>query len=153
MTPSNLSSFLLDSLGHDQCCQALLVSRAGTIVSSAAAAHCQPLPSSLGPIAAGAFSTSAQLDRLLGAGEPSLHLHRGLTQDLLLCPLSSGMILVAAFPAGISEDRAASFASTLNARLAAVLPQAQSHPARPLLTPETRDASLALLNQLFAHSA
>ncbi|MBZ2184720.1 MAG: hypothetical protein K7J46_08395 [Bryobacter sp.] len=153
MTDSSISAILHDALGQYQCRQALLISSAGAILSSTHAAFGPSLPPSIGPIAVNALAAAAELDRLLGLGEPFFQLRRAQSQDLLLCHLRSGLILLAVFPAGIDEDSASSFASLLLNRIEAIQPGLDSLPA-PLALPATlRGDSLALLDQLFARSA
>ncbi|MFN8685371.1 MAG: hypothetical protein ACK6DZ_12235 [Acidobacteriota bacterium] len=153
MTNSSLSGILHDLPGQYQCRQALLISPAGTILSSTHSGFSPSLPPSIGPIAVNALATAAELDRLLGIGEPCFQLRRGQSQNLLLCHLRSGLILLAAFPAGIDEESASAFASFLLNRLEPIQLPSESLPA-PLALPATlRGDSLALLDQLFARSA
>lgn len=152
MINSSLSGILQDAIGRDQCRQVLLVSRVGTMVSSAAGDFL-PLSPNIGPIVASTFSTGGELGRLLGIGEQNFQLRRGHRQDLLLCQMPSGMILVAAFPVRVDEERAVAFASGLIDQIEALTPRHDPYADRPALPPELRDASLSLLDQLFAHAA
>jgi predicted regulator of Ras-like GTPase activity (Roadblock/LC7/MglB family) len=112
MINSSLSGILQDSIGREQCRQILLVSRVGTMVASAVK-DSTPVAQSLGPIVASTFGTGGELSRLLGVGEQNFQIQRGRRQDLLLCPMPSGMILAATFPVQVGEEEALSLASHL----------------------------------------
>jgi hypothetical protein len=152
MINSSLSGILQDSIGREQCRQVLLVSRVGTVVASAVQ-DATPIAQSLGPIVASTFGTSGELSRLLGVGEQSFQLQRGRRQDLLLCPMPSGMILAATFPVQVNEEIALSLATHLMDQIEALTPANESYSNRPPLSPELRDEAVALLDQLFAPSA
>ncbi len=152
MINSSLSGILQDSIGHEQCRQVLLVSRVGTVVASAVK-DSTPIAQSLGPIVASTFGTGSELSRLLGVGEQNFQLQRGRRQDLLLCPMPSGMILAATFPVQVDEENALSLATHLIDQIEALTPATDSYSDRQALSPEMRDEANALLDQLFASAA
>jgi len=152
MINSSLSGILQDSIGREQCRQVLLVSHIGTVVASAVK-DSTPIAQSLGPIVASTFGTSVELSRLLGVGEQNFQLQRGRRQDLLLCPMPSGMILAATFPVQVDEENALALATHLIDQIEALTPANDSYSNRPALSPEMRDEATALITQLFAPAA
>lgn len=152
MINSSLSGILQDSIGREQCRQVLLVSRVGTMVASAGK-ESQSFPPSLGPIVASTFGTGGELGRLLGVGEQNFQLQRCRRQDLLICQMPSGMILVATFPVQVDEERATAFASLLISQIEALTPSTDAYSDRPALAPELRDEVLALVDRIFSQAA
>ncbi len=152
MINSSLSGILQDSIGREQCRQVILVSRVGTMVASAGK-ESTPLAQSLGPIVASTFGTAGELGRLLGIGDQNFQLQRGRRQDLLLCPMPSGMILAATFPVQVGEDNALALADHLIEQIEALTPSLDSYSPRHPLTPELRDEALAFYDQIFSAAA
>lgn len=152
MINSSLSGILQDAIGREQCRQVLLVSRVGTVVASAHT-ESQHFAPSIGPIVAATLSTGGELGRMLGVGEHNFQIQRGRRQDMLLCQMPSGMILVATFPVQVDEDKALTFAGNLIDQVEALTPATLAYADRPGLAPELRDEAVALLDQIFATAA
>jgi hypothetical protein len=153
MTHAHLSGILQDALSGEQCQQAVLVSGSGAIVSSLKGNPGCALDPRVGPIAATAFRAANHLNQLLGATEATYHLHRGAMQDLALFPMPAGLILAATFPAGTAEKSVQALAATIEARIEVVFGTGKQAESRQQLGEEMRQASQALLDQLFAHPA
>ena len=149
---SSLTGILQDAIGREQCRQAILVTRVGSLVASAGK-DVQPLAQSLGPIVSAVFGTGRELGRLLGAGEQSFQLQRGRRQDLLLCPMPSGMVLAATFPVQVDEDRALSVADHLIGQIEALTPSSYPGNRTLSLSPELRDEAAGFLDQVFPSAA
>ncbi len=152
MINSSLSGILQDSIGVEQCRQILLVSRVGTMLASAGK-ETRQIAHSLGPVVASTFGANTDLGRLLGVGEQNLVLQRGRRQDLLLCQLSSGMILAATFPVKVDEERAAAFAGQLMDQLEGLTLSVNAYTDREPLAPELRDEACRLLDEIFPAAA
>ena len=152
MINSSLTGILQDAIGREQCRQAILVTRVGSLVASAGK-DVKPLAQSLGPIISAVFGTGRELGRLLGAGEQSFQLQRGRRQDLLLCPMPSGMVLAATFPVQVDEDRALSVADHLIHQIEALTPSSYLLSSSLTLSPELRDEALSFLDQVFPSAA
>ena len=152
MINSSLTVLLNDVIGREQCRQAILVTRVGSMVA-AAGKDARPLAQSLGPIVAAVFGTGRELGRLLGAGEQTFQLQRGRRQDLLLCPMPSGMVLAATFPVQVDEDRALSVADHLIEQIEALTPASAAISNKFALAPELRDEAASMLDQIFTSAA
>ena len=152
MINSSLSGILQDSIGREQCRQVILVSCAGTMVASAGK-ESTVIAQSLGPIIASTFGSGGELGRLLGVGEQNFQLQRGRRQDLLICPMPSGMILAATFPVQVGEDRALALADHLIEQIEALTPSLDSYSIRYPLAPELRDEALVFYDQIFSVAA
>ena len=152
MINSSLSGILQDSIGREQCRQVILVSRVGTMVASAGK-DSNAVAQSIGPIVASTFSTGGELGRLIGVGEQNFQLQRGRRQDLLICPMPSGMILAATFPVQVGEDRALALADHLIEQIDALTPTLDTYAPRYPLAPELRDEALAFYDQIFSVAA
>ena len=149
MTNSSLSGILQDSIGREQCRQIILVSAIGTIVASAGK-ESAPVAQSLGRMVASAFANGGELGGLLGVGEQNFQLHRGRRQDLLLCPLPSGMILAATFPVQVDEDHVLALADHIIQQIEALNPALG---AQSPLAPELLDEAFHFFDQIFRSAA
>lgn len=152
MINSSLTGILQDAIGREHCRQAILVTRVGSMVATAGK-DALPMAQSLGPIIAAVYGTGRELGRLLGAGEQSFQLQRGRRQDLLLCPMPSGMVLAATFPVQVDEDAALSVADYLIEQIEAMMPAVRSASGNSTLAPELRDEAVSFLDQIFSSAA
>ena len=153
MTNSSLSGILQDSIGREQCRQIILVSRIGTMVARAGK-ESAPVAQSLGRMVASAFANGGELGRLLGGGEQNFQLQRGRRQDLLLCPMPSGMILAATFPVQVDEDHALALADHITQQIEALTPAlTPALGAHSPLAPELRDEAFHFFDQIFSSAA
>jgi predicted regulator of Ras-like GTPase activity (Roadblock/LC7/MglB family) len=148
MINSSLSGILQDLVGREHCKQAILVTRAGSLVAQAGG-NAVPLEQNLGPIIAAVFGTGRELGRLLGASHSEWHLQRGRRADLFLFPMPGEMVCVACFPPDTEEERAVSLAQHLETHLQALSP-AMSARRRVPLPPELREEAMGVLDLLFA---
>ncbi len=149
---NSLTGILQDAIGREQCQQVILVTRVGSLVASAGK-DAKPLAQSLGPIISAVFGTGRELGRLLGAGEQSFQLQRGRRQDLLLCPMPSGMVLAATFPQQVDEDRALSVADHLIGQIEARTPSTYPQSSGLTLSLELHDEAVSFLDQVFPSAA
>jgi predicted regulator of Ras-like GTPase activity (Roadblock/LC7/MglB family) len=137
-----LRRFLSDS----GCPAVLLIDRSGQPLAEAGTSHALDV-GSIGALAAGAFSSTAALARLLGESEFSVLFHEGVKESLHVSTVDEQTILLAIFDERTTIGMVRLFAKEASASVGAVLEETRKRPRRvgvlasPLTAEETRRAS------------
>jgi predicted regulator of Ras-like GTPase activity (Roadblock/LC7/MglB family) len=131
-----LARFLADS----SCTAALLIDRSGQPLAMAGASPSLDTVS-IGALAAGAFSSTAALARLLGETEFSVLFHEGVRESLHVSTVDDGTILLAIFDDHTTVGMVRLFAREASKAVGAILADSRARPRRAgaLATPLTED--------------
>jgi predicted regulator of Ras-like GTPase activity (Roadblock/LC7/MglB family) len=132
-------------LGDGGCAAALLIERGGEPLAMAGAARTLDTVS-IAALAAGAFSSTAALARLLGETEFSVLFHEGAKESLHVSTVDDDAILLAIFDERTTIGMVRLFAREASQELNAILVDARRRPRRtgvlasPLTPEEVRSA-------------
>ena len=136
-----LSRFLADSNST----AALLIDRSGQSLALAGASPSLDTVS-IGALAAGAFSSTAALARLLGESEFSVLFHEGVKESLHVSTVDDGTILLAIFDDHTTVGMVRLFAREATTAIGKILEESRTRPRRigalatPLSVDEARRA-------------
>jgi predicted regulator of Ras-like GTPase activity (Roadblock/LC7/MglB family) len=136
-----LSRFLADSNST----AALLIDRSGQSLAMAGASPSLDTVS-IGALAAGAFSSTAALARLLGESEFSVLFHEGVKESLHVSTVDDGTILLAIFDDHTTVGMVRLFAREASTAIGKILEESRTRPRRigalatPLSVDEARRA-------------
>jgi predicted regulator of Ras-like GTPase activity (Roadblock/LC7/MglB family) len=135
MAPSNLAigdadaarvQEVLERLMADAgCAAALLIGRGGESLAAAGAARALDMVS-VAALAAGGFSSTAPLAKLLGEREFSVLIHEGVRQSLHVSVVDDATILIAVFDERTTLGMVRVFAREAARKLAAILDEART---------------------------
>jgi len=117
-------------LGDAGCAATLLIDRGGESLAVAGTARAFDM-ASIAALAAGAFSSTAPLARLLGEAEFSVLIHEGVRESLHVSTVDDGTILLAIFDERTSAGMVRMFAREASKRIGAILAEARTRPRRP----------------------
>jgi predicted regulator of Ras-like GTPase activity (Roadblock/LC7/MglB family) len=137
-----LRRFLSDSSSS----AAVLIDRSGQPLAEAGTARTLDIVS-IGALAAGAFSSTAALARLLGESEFSVLFHEGIRESLHVSTVDDNTILLAIFDERTTIGMVRLFAKEATASIGTILEETRKRPKRvgvlaaPLTDEETRRAS------------
>lgn len=120
-----LERFLTDA----GCSATLLIDRGGESLAAAGMARAFDMVS-IAALAAGAFSSTAPLARLLGETEFSVLIHEGVKESLHVSTVDDGSILLAVFDERTSVGMVRVFAREAGKRIEAILAEARTRPRR-----------------------
>ncbi len=120
-----LSRFLADSGAS----AALLIDRSGQPLAQCGTSPA-PDPASMGALAAGAFSATAALARLLGESEFSVLFHEGKHESLHVSTVDDFTILLAVFGDHTTVGMVRLFARETSASIGVILEETRSRPRR-----------------------
>jgi predicted regulator of Ras-like GTPase activity (Roadblock/LC7/MglB family) len=120
-----LSRFLADSGAS----AALLIDRSGQPLAQCGTSPA-PDTASMGALAAGAFSATAALARLLGESEFSVLFHEGKHESLHVSTVDDFTILLAVFGDHTTVGMVRLFARETSASIGVILEEARSRPRR-----------------------
>jgi predicted regulator of Ras-like GTPase activity (Roadblock/LC7/MglB family) len=118
-----LERFLADA----SCAATLLIDRGGESLAVAGTARAFDL-GSVAALAAGAFSSTAPLARLLGETEFSVLIHEGVKESLHVSTVDDGSILLAIFDERTSVGMVRVFAREAGKKIGAILAEARTRP-------------------------
>ena len=123
---------LLERFLEDAGCSAtLLIDRGGGSLAAAGTARAGDL-GSVAALAAGAFSSTAPLARLLGETEFSVLIHEGSKESLHVSTVEGGAILLAIFDERTSVGMVRAFAREAGTKIGAIMAGGRSAvPHRP----------------------
>ena len=134
-----LSTFLSESAAAD----VLLIDRSGQLLAQGDTARSLDTVS-LCALAAGAFSSTAAMARLLGEPEFTMLFHQGIKENIHVTAVDEGAILLATFDSRTTVGMVRLFAKEASAAIGAILAQARDRGCRvgelegPLRTEEAR---------------
>jgi predicted regulator of Ras-like GTPase activity (Roadblock/LC7/MglB family) len=136
-----LERFLADA----SCAATLLIDRGGESLAVAGTARAFDVVS-IAALAAGAFSSTAPLARLLGESEFSVLIHEGVKESLHVSTVDDGSILLAIFDERTTVGMVRVFAREVSKKIGAILAEARTRPRRtgavvaPVTPEEARSA-------------
>jgi predicted regulator of Ras-like GTPase activity (Roadblock/LC7/MglB family) len=116
-------------LGDAGCAATLLIDRGGESLATAGTARAFDMVS-VAALAAGAFSSTAPLARLLGETEFSVLIHEGVKESLHVSTVDDGSILLAIFDERTTVGMVRAFARETSKRIGAILAEARTRPQR-----------------------
>jgi predicted regulator of Ras-like GTPase activity (Roadblock/LC7/MglB family) len=122
---ATLERFLSDA----GCAATLLIGRGGESLAVAGAARAFDM-ASIATLAAGAFSSTAPLARLLGETEFSVLIHEGVKESLHVSTVDDGPILLAIFDERTTVGMVRVFAREASRTIGAILAEARTRPRR-----------------------
>ena len=132
-------------LGDSSSAAVLLIDRSGEPLALAGAARTLDTVS-IAALAAGAFSSTAALARLLGESEFSVLFHEGAKESLHVSTVDDDAILLAIFDERTSVGMVRVFAREAGKKIGAILAEARTRPRRsgavaaPVTPEEARSA-------------
>ena len=121
-----LERFLADA----GCAATVLIDRGGESLAVAGTARAFDVVS-IAALAAGAFSSTAPLARLLGEREFSVLIHEGVEESLHVSTVDDGSILLAIFDERTTVGMVRVFAREASTKIGAILAEARPRPRRP----------------------
>ena len=133
-----LAQFLAESGAVD----ALLIDRSGQLLARSGSARSLDTVS-LSALAAGAFSSTAAMARLLGETEFTMLFHQGMKENIHVASVNDQAILLAVFDHRTTVGMVRLFAKEAAASIGAILAESRGQPlhvgdlAAPLVTGET----------------
>ena len=137
-----LGRFLADS----SCAAALLIDRSGQPLAESGVSRTLDT-GSIGALAAGAFSATAALARLLGESEFSVLFHEGVKESMHVCTVDEQTILLVIFDERTTIGMVRLFAREAAASIGVILEETRKRPKlvgvlqAPLTAEEMRRAS------------
>jgi predicted regulator of Ras-like GTPase activity (Roadblock/LC7/MglB family) len=137
-----LGRFLADS----GCAAALLIDRSGQPLAETGVVRTLDT-GSIGALAAGAFSATAELARLLGESEFSVLFHEGVRESIHVSTVDEGTILLAIFDERTTVGMVRLFAREASTSIGGILKETRKRPKRvgalaePLTAEEMQRAS------------
>ena len=140
-----INQVLTTFLGESGASEALLIDRSGQLLSMTGANRALDTVS-ISALAAGAFSSTAALARLLGESEFSVLFHEGAKESLHVSTVDDDAILLAIFDERTTVGMVRLFAREASQGLGAILLEARRRPRRtgvlaaPLTPEEARSA-------------
>jgi predicted regulator of Ras-like GTPase activity (Roadblock/LC7/MglB family) len=131
-----LLSFLTDSGAVD----ALLIDRSGQLLAQGGSERSLDTVS-LSALAAGAFSSTAAMARLIGEPEFTMLFHQGIKENIHVAAVDDHAILLAIFDGRTTVGMVRLFAKEATAAIGAILADSRGRPARTadLVGPFTLD--------------
>ena len=133
---SVLTHFLSESAAGD----ALLIDRSGQLLAQGDSSRSLDTVS-LSALAAGAFSSTAAMARLLGETEFTMLFHQGVTESIHVAAVDEHAILLAIFDSRTTVGMVRLFAKEAGTAIGAILAETRSRPQRTgvLSTPLHKD--------------
>ncbi|HEV8437033.1 MAG TPA: roadblock/LC7 domain-containing protein [Methylomirabilota bacterium] len=135
---ARINAILLHFLEESAAVDALLIDRSGQLLAQGGGERALDSVS-LGALAAGAFSSTAAMARLLGEPEFTMLFHQGVTENIHVTAVDEHAILLALFDHRTTVGMVRLFAKEAGAAIGAILAEARgrSHRAGAQLAPLT----------------
>ncbi len=135
-----IDRILVQFLGESGAMDALLIDRSGQLLARGGSARSLDTVS-LSALAAGAFSSTAAMARLLGEPEFTVLFHQGIKENIHVAAVDDQAILLAVFDHRTTVGMVRLFAKEAAAAIGTVLAEARTRPARvgALATPLADD--------------
>ena len=124
-----INGVLLHFLGESGAMESLLIDRSGQLLARGGASRSLDTVS-LSALAAGAFSSTAAMARLLGETEFTMLFHQGVKESIHVAAVDEHAILLAIFDSRTTVGMVRLFAKEATAAVGAVLAEAKGRPAR-----------------------
>ena len=124
-----ITAVLVHFLGESAALDALLIDRSGQLLVRGAASR--PLDDvSLSALAAGAFSSTAAMARILGEPEFTVLFHQGTRESIHVAAVDDQAILLAIFDGQTTVGMVRLFAKEATESIGAILAEARGRPSR-----------------------
>ena len=124
-----IDGILLQFLEESSAIDALLIDRSGQLLARGGTSRSLDTVS-LSALAAGAFSSTAAMARLLGEPEFTMLFHQGVRENIHVAAVDDQAILLAVFDHRTTVGMVRLFAKEATAAIGAVLADARRRPAR-----------------------
>jgi len=124
-----IDRILAQFLGESGAIDALLIDRGGQLLARGGNARSLDTVS-LSALAAGAFSSTAAMARLLGEPEFTMLFHQGIKENIHVAAVNDQAILLAVFDHRTTVGMVRLFAKEATAAIGAVLVEGRGRPAR-----------------------
>jgi predicted regulator of Ras-like GTPase activity (Roadblock/LC7/MglB family) len=129
-----IDGILTQFLGESGAVDALLIDRGGQLLARAGSARALDTVS-LSALAAGAFSSTAAMARLLGESEFTMLFHQGIKESIHVAAVNEQAILLAVFDHRTTVGMVRLFAKEATGAIDTVLDQARGRPGPALDNP------------------
>jgi predicted regulator of Ras-like GTPase activity (Roadblock/LC7/MglB family) len=129
-----IDGILAQFLGESSAVDALLIERSGQLLARAGSARSLDTVS-LSALAAGAFSSTAAMARLLGESEFTMLFHQGIKESIHVAAVNEQAILLAVFDHRTTVGMVRLFAKEATSAIGAVLDEARGRPGPALGDP------------------
>jgi predicted regulator of Ras-like GTPase activity (Roadblock/LC7/MglB family) len=135
-----INGVLLHFLGESGAMEALLIDRGGQLLARGGASRSLDTVS-LSALAAGAFSSTAAMARLLGETEFTMLFHQGVKESIHVAAVDEHAILLAIFDSRTTVGMVRLFAKEAGTAIGAILAETRTRPQRTgaLSTPLHKD--------------
>ena len=124
-----INGVLLHFLGESGAMEALLIDRSGQLLARGGASRSLDTVS-LSALAAGAFSSTAAMARLLGETEFTMLFHQGVKESIHVAAVDEQAILLAIFDSRTTVGMVRLFAKEATAAIGTVLAESKGRPVR-----------------------
>jgi|RifCSP16_2_1023846.scaffolds.fasta_scaffold67160_3 predicted regulator of Ras-like GTPase activity (Roadblock/LC7/MglB family) len=124
-----INQVLLHFLGESGAMEALLIDRSGQLLARAGASRSLDTVS-LSALAAGAFSSTAAMARLLGETEFTMLFHQGIKESIHVAAVDEHAILLAIFDSRTTVGMVRLFAKEASTAVGAILADSRTRPQR-----------------------
>ncbi len=124
-----INQVLLHFLGESGAMEALLIDRSGQLLARAGASRSLDTVS-LSALAAGAFSSTAAMARLLGETEFTMLFHQGIKESIHVAAVDEHAILLAIFDSRTTVGMVRLFAKEASTAVGAILAESRTRPQR-----------------------
>ncbi len=124
-----INQVLLHFLGESGAMEALLIDRSGQLLARGGASRSLDTVS-LSALAAGAFSSTAAMARLLGETEFTMLFHQGIKESIHVAAVDEQAILLAIFDSRTTVGMVRLFAKEASTAVGAILAETRTRPQR-----------------------
>src|SRR5580765_1614540 len=124
-----INGVLLHFLGESGAMEALLIDRSGQLLAGGGTSRSLDTVS-LSALAAGAFSSTAAMARLVGEPEFTMLFHQGIKENIHVAAVDDQAILLAVFDHRTTVGMVRLFAKEATAAIGTVLAESKRRPAR-----------------------
>jgi predicted regulator of Ras-like GTPase activity (Roadblock/LC7/MglB family) len=124
-----INQVLLHFLAESGAMEALLIDRSGQLVARGGSSRSLDTVS-LSALAAGAFSSTAAMARLLGETEFTMLFHQGIRESIHVAAVDESAILLAIFDSRTTVGMVRLFAREASMAIGAILAEARTRPQR-----------------------
>jgi predicted regulator of Ras-like GTPase activity (Roadblock/LC7/MglB family) len=124
-----INQVLLHFLGESGAMEALLIDRSGQLLARGGSSRSLDTVS-LSALAAGAFSSTAAMARLLGETEFTMLFHQGIRESIHVAAVDEQAILLAIFDSRTTVGMVRLFAKEASTAIGAILAETRTRPQR-----------------------
>jgi len=128
-TAQRINGALSQFLGESSAVDVLLIDRGGQLLAQCGSDRALDIVS-LSALAAGAFSSTAAMARLLGEPEFTVLFHQGVNENIHVAAVDENAILLAIFDSRTTVGMVRLFAKEAQSTIGAILAEARARPLR-----------------------